>query len=76
MKLSRIAILAIRGSKGIVPKLAEALGVSEQTIYRYLNDETDDNLTKAAALTIIRNTTGLSDDQILMETISEEAGKS
>lgn len=64
MALSRLAILAIRGSKGGVQKLAEVLNVSRQSVYRYL-DNNDDNLTKASCLEVIRSMTGLSDDQIL-----------
>lgn len=66
MKLSHIAILAIRGSKGIVPKLSKALGVSDPTVYAYIA-ENSDNLTKAAALKVIREETGLTDEQILEE---------
>lgn len=64
MKLSKIAILAVRGVRGSGKKLAEAIGVSENTVVKYLR-ENDDNLTKAAALAVIRELTGLTDDQIL-----------
>jgi hypothetical protein len=75
MRLSRIAILAIRGaSPGIVKKLAEAIGASDPSIYRYINDN-DDNLTKAAALKVIREETGLSDGEILEEDEPVAAGK-
>lgn len=47
-------------------KIAVALGVSEQTIIRYIS-ENHENLTKAAALKIIRDETGLADSQILNE---------
>jgi transcriptional regulator with XRE-family HTH domain len=66
MKLSKIAILAVRGVRGSGKLLAEAIGVSEVTMSRYLRDN-DDNLTKAAALAIIRELTGLTDDEILIE---------
>lgn len=66
MRLSRIATLAIKGaSPDIVKKLAEALNVSEPSIYKYIRDKDDDNLTKAAALKVIREETGLTDEQIL-----------
>jgi hypothetical protein len=65
MKLTRLALMALRGSDTeIVTRLAEALCVSESTVYRYLKDNSDD-LTKAAALIIIRKETGLTDEQIL-----------
>ena len=65
MKLSKLAILAVKGAcPCIVKDLADALSVSEKSIYRYINDN-DDNLTKAAALIVIRNTTGMTDAEIL-----------
>lgn len=45
-------------------RLALALGCTEQTIIRYIKD-CSDNLTKAAALMVIREETGLSDEEIL-----------
>lgn len=67
MRLSRIAILAVKGaSPGIVKKLAAAIGYSEPSIYKFISDN-DDNLTKAAALKIIREETGLTDEEILEE---------
>jgi len=65
MKLSKIAMLALKGlGSGKKDDLADALGVSIQTLYRYINDN-DDNLTKAAALKFIREETGLVDSEIL-----------
>lgn len=63
MRLTNIAILAIRGS-GINKELAEALGVHISTVNRYIADN-DDNLTKAAALEVIKKIPGLNEDQIL-----------
>lgn len=71
MKLSRIALLAIRGAcPGIVGRLAKAIEVSDPTVYRYISDN-DDNLTKAAALAVIREETGLTDSEILVDSESE-----
>lgn len=67
MKLSHIAWLAVKGSKGIVSKLSIALECSEASVRRYIRENSDD-LTKAAALKIIREETGLDDSQILEET--------
>ena len=65
MKLTKLAIESIlQHSPGIKSKLALALGCSEGSINRYLR-ENDDNLTKAAALEVIRKETGLTDDEIL-----------
>lgn len=67
MKLSKLAILVIKGSEvDFKERLAEAIGVSIQTFYRYVV-ENDDSLTKASVLKLIRIETGLSDDQILEE---------
>ncbi|MGN6438492.1 MAG: hypothetical protein ACTHMM_18255 [Agriterribacter sp.] len=64
MRLSNIAILAIRGHKDIKDMLSEALGVSKKVVYDYIRTN-DDNLTKAAALEVIKKETGLNEDQIL-----------
>ena len=65
MRLTNIAIMAIRGCPGLNEELAESLGVSVVTINRYLRTQDDDNLTKAAALTIIKERLGIPEDQIL-----------
>jgi len=65
MKLTKQALQSIlQHSPGIKSKLALALGCSEGSINRYIR-ENDDNLTKAAALAVIRKETGLTDDEIL-----------
>lgn len=65
MRLSKAAILAVRGmDTNTKEKLSDALGVSWQTLYRYIS-ENDDNLTKASALQIIRQVTGLADSELL-----------
>lgn len=65
MKLTRIARLAIKGSDDGVQRLADILNVSKQSIRRYLNDENDDNLTKVAAIEVIKELTGLTQEEIL-----------
>lgn len=45
-------------------KIAVALNVSEQTVIRYIT-ENHENLTKAAALKVIREETGFTDIEIL-----------
>ncbi len=65
MRLTKIALEAIRQhSPGIKSKLALALNCSEASINRYIRDN-DDNLTKAAALEVIRKVSGLSEEEIL-----------
>ncbi|MBO9204195.1 MULTISPECIES: hypothetical protein [Niastella] len=44
--------------------LMDALGVTEFTIARYIQNNSD-NLTKSASLQVIRDSTGLNDDEIL-----------
>jgi predicted DNA-binding transcriptional regulator AlpA len=70
MRLTKTALDAIN-TPAIRRKLMEALGdVAESTIYRYIA-RNDDTLTKAAALKVIREETGLTDQEILEE--EEEA---
>jgi predicted transcriptional regulator len=73
MKLSTVAILAIRGHKGMKKKIAALLRVSEATVYNYLASN-NDNLTKAAITDLIQKETGLSINQIVIaEDKKEEA---
>lgn len=74
MKLSQVALERIRDRKNKKVKiyLALALDKSVQSIYRYIEDNSDD-LTKAAALAVIRKETGLSDQEILEEENEEVA---
>ena len=65
MKLTKAAILALKGSGSEGKKvLAAALGVEPSTIYRYIANN-DSNLTKAASVATIRELTGLPDSEIL-----------
>jgi transcriptional antiterminator len=63
MKLSQKALIAIN-TPVIRRRLMDALGCTEFTISRYIQKNSD-NLTKAAALKVIREVTGLSDSEIL-----------
>lgn len=75
MKLSKTALKKILGSKRALKlKIAIALNCSEGTINRYLRDN-DDSLTKAAALIVIREETGLLDSEILVGTIEPQERK-
>jgi hypothetical protein len=64
MRLSQLAIQKIQDSKSLPKKIQDALGVSRVTMWKYLKDN-DDELTKAAALKVIREETGLTDEEIL-----------
>jgi hypothetical protein len=70
MRINETVIERIRDSAAIRLKLALALGKSENQVRRYINENSDD-LTKAAALVVIREFTGLSDDQILESNMVE-----
>jgi hypothetical protein len=71
MRLTHLALIAIKGSKGIIGKLADAMEVTPPTVYKYVRENADE-LTKAAALKVIREETGLNDEQILEESKSEK----
>ncbi len=64
MKLTQIALQRISDSRSLPKKLAGVLKVSRVTMWRYINDN-HDSLTKAAALQVIREETGLADHEIL-----------
>lgn len=65
MKLSKTAILALRGLDGEAKKrIIKAAGVSIYTLYRWLNTNSD-NLTKAAVLPVISKETGLAESDLL-----------
>lgn len=63
MRLTEMALKDINTPSTRI-KLAMALQCTEQTIIRYI-DSNSDNLTKAAALAVIRQETGLDDSEIL-----------
>lgn len=73
MKLSKAAILSLRGmSREQKDKIASAMNVQPSTVYRWISTN-DDSLTKASALLVIREETGLNDDQLLEEEEKETA---
>ena len=63
MKLSQKAVKAINNPV-TRRRLMDVLGCTEFTIARYIQKNSD-NLTKAAALQVIREVTGLPDEEIL-----------
>jgi DNA-binding Xre family transcriptional regulator len=70
MKLKAIVIMAIKGNSDLRKNIREALGVSNSTMTRLLQ-ENDDDLTKAAALEIIREELKMEDSEILERTPTE-----
>lgn len=78
MKVKQIVLMAIRGNKELRRRLKIALEISEPTLYRLINPENeeenkDSDLTKAIALRVIREETGLTDVEILEEAATEAA---
>jgi predicted transcriptional regulator len=69
-KLTSKALIAINRPRPRT-RLALELGCTEQTIRVYIKDNSD-NLTKVSAMKVIREETGLTDSEILVEeTIGE-----
>lgn len=66
MKIRKIVLMAIRGNKDLRRRIKQALDISEPTLYRLMT-ENDDDLTKAAALKVIREDLNLTDAEILEE---------
>lgn len=65
MRLTNITILALKGSPSQVKeKIADVTGVTPSTVYRWLSTN-DENLTKAAALKVIREELNVTDSEIL-----------
>lgn len=68
MKLSKAAHLICRGSKEIKQQLAEKLGASATTVYRWVSENAENGpLTRAAALEVLRDNTGLADEHLLID---------
>jgi hypothetical protein len=63
MKLSQKALKAIN-NRMVRRRLMDVLDCTEFTISRYIQKNSD-NLTKAAAMQVIREVTGLPDEEIL-----------
>ena len=64
MKLTQKALKAIN-NPNTSRRLMDVLGCTEFTIARYIQKNSD-NLTKAAALQVIREETGFADSEILV----------
>jgi hypothetical protein len=64
MQLTKVALSHVKRNKRIRSLLALACNRTEYTILRWA-EANNDNLTKAAAIKIIREETGLPDSQIL-----------
>ena len=69
MKLTQHALDAINNPI-TRRRLMDVLGCTEFTVSRYIQKNSD-NLTKAAAMVVIREVTGLSDNEILDGSITK-----
>lgn len=69
MKLSKIAILALKGlGQDVKDRIGKAVGVHPHTVYKWMSDnEENSDLTKASVVQIISEETGLTQEQILDE---------
>jgi len=66
MKLSTAGISILRGNKPLWETTRKALRVSKASMYRYVA-ENHEVLTKACVIKVIREETGLTDNEILEE---------
>lgn len=66
MKLNTAGISILRGNKALWEAVRKTLGVSTTSMYRYVSTN-DPVLTQASALKVIREETGLTDQEILEE---------
>lgn len=66
MKIKKTVLRKIAENKGLVARICAEMDKSYFTVNRWVN-ENDDNLTKAAALKLIREELNLTDSQILEE---------
>jgi hypothetical protein len=66
MRLTQTALDKIK-KPAIRMRIAVALGITDQAVIKLIKRRSD-NLTKIAAIQVIREETGLSDEQILEET--------
>lgn len=71
MKLAKIGILALKGSPDMRDRIREMENVTPQAVNRWIKNN-DDILTKAAILRLIKDETGLSDDQLLEDVATPE----
>jgi len=66
MKLNITALSILRGNKDIWLAVMAALGVKRDTMYKYVRENSEE-LTKAAALQVLKRETGLTDSELLEE---------
>lgn len=71
MKLSKLTILALKGmDKENKERVAGLIGTSIKSFYRHINENKENGeLTKARAIQVIGEETGLSQSEILEETV-------
>jgi hypothetical protein len=74
MRLSKTTVLALKGGgKAVREKIAAVFGVTEVTVWRWIDEnEPNGNLTKASALELISQETGIATEEILEESDVKE----
>lgn len=72
MKIRKEVLEKVSDSQGCKKRIKEALGVSDPTMSRYLQDN-DENLTKAASLKVIGEYFNLEMEEILDESETNKA---
>jgi hypothetical protein len=73
MQITTLAVAAIRGVPGLMQKIADLEGVTLRTVQKWIQFG-DSSITKANIIKLIKDETGLTDDQILEE-VAEVAAK-
>ena len=66
MRLTKIGILALKGSPELRRRIMEMEEVTPQAVNRWIQNN-DDCLTKAGIMKMIKDETGLTDDQLLQD---------
>lgn len=74
MKLNITALSILRGNKDIWLAVMASLGVKRDTMYKYVRENSEE-LTKAAALQVLKRETGLTDSELLEEEKAEAAAR-
>ena len=72
MALSKIGLIAVRGTKGLPKKIQEKTGFSKQAINQWIK-KNHENLTRASIVDLIISETGFTREQILEQETTETA---
>lgn len=73
MRLTKVARMVVQNAE-IKELIAETEGVHLETVRRWVRDD-HENLTKGSVVKVIKDVTGLKEDQILEEELVNEPAK-